>query len=204
MGVLFDYVNMEFVGAPSSITISGLTASAAEINTNTSVVAGTASASKTAVLGASKNLDILGLPVGGLKIGPAGTETVVTPTAIELNSLSLVPITLTTVSTTPASGSCACQFAFKNGTGGALGHSVSGFAYSSGVDGLSQVAVTSFATLTNGVVLPVSTTKLFQFVTSATGTIGCTLTASAGTYYITFINTNTGSLLTSSAIVVNA
>ena len=204
MGVLFDYVNMEFVGAPSSITISGLTASAAEINTNTSVVAGTASASKTAVLGASKNLDILGLPVGGLKIGAAGAEVATTVTAAEINSAADVPITLTTVSTTPASGSCACQFALKNGAGTALAHAIAGFAYSSAVDGLSEVAITSFATLTNGVILPVATTKLFKFVTTATGTLGCTLTASAGTYYITFINPNNGRLLTSSALVVNA
>lgn len=51
-------------------------------------VAGTSRASKVPVLGASKNLDILGLPVGGLKIGPAGSETVITPSAAEINTLT--------------------------------------------------------------------------------------------------------------------
>jgi hypothetical protein len=71
----------------STLAMTGLTATAAELNKNAGVTAGTATASKTAVLGTSKNLDILGLPVGGLKIGTAGAEVVVTPSAAELNLL---------------------------------------------------------------------------------------------------------------------
>lgn len=51
-------------------------------------LAGVARASRAAVLGAYKNLDVLGLPVGGLKIGAAGSEVVVTATAAEINKLT--------------------------------------------------------------------------------------------------------------------
>lgn len=71
--------------AAATDTVTGLTASAAELNFNDTAVAGTSVASKTLVLGTSKNTDILGLPVSGLKIGAAGAEVAVTPTAAELN-----------------------------------------------------------------------------------------------------------------------
>ena len=189
--------------AVASDTITGLTATAAELNVLHSVVAGTASASSGAVLGASKNLDILGLPVSGLKIGAAGAEVVVTATAAELNALTDVPITLTVVSTTPGTGTVACQFAFKNGAGSALSHAISGFGYSSSSDGLADAAVTSFATLTNGAILPVVATNLFKFTTTATGTLGCTLVAGAGAHYITFINPNNGKLIVTSDLHTN-
>lgn len=69
-----------FAGVP------GLTASAAELNLIDGSVAGTAVASKAAVLGADKNLDVLALPVSGLKVG-AGAGTAVARTAAELNAL---------------------------------------------------------------------------------------------------------------------
>lgn len=72
----------------ASAVPDGITASAAELNLLDTSVAGTAVASKAAVLGASKNLDILGLPVGGLKIGAAGAEVAITPTAAEINALA--------------------------------------------------------------------------------------------------------------------
>ena len=191
--------------AVAADTITGLTATAAELNVLHSVVAGTASASSGAVLGASKNLDILGLPVSGLKIGAAGAEVVVTSTAAELNALTDVPVTLTVVSTTPASGSCAAQFAFKNGAGGALSHAVAGFGYISSVDGLADATVTTFATNTNGVILSVVTTNLFKFVTTATGLLGITInSAGAADHYITFINPNNGKLITTSTLHTNA
>lgn len=65
--------------------IDGLTASAAELNFNDTSVAGTAVASKTLVLGANKNVDVLA--VADLKLG-AGAGTSVTSTAAELNILT--------------------------------------------------------------------------------------------------------------------
>jgi len=48
---------------------------------------GVATASQPVTLGASKNLDVLGLPVSGLKIGAAGAEVAVDPSAAEFNVL---------------------------------------------------------------------------------------------------------------------
>jgi hypothetical protein len=66
---------------------TAVTASAAELNVLKSAVAGTAVPSKAAVLGTSHNLDVLGLPVSGLKVGAAGAEVVVTTSAAEMNIL---------------------------------------------------------------------------------------------------------------------
>ncbi len=62
-----------------------ITATAAELNVNTGVAAGTATASKVAVLGTNKNLDVLA--IADLKLG-AGAGTSVTSTAAELNTLA--------------------------------------------------------------------------------------------------------------------
>lgn len=87
--------NTDILGLPVSglkIGAAGaevvVTPTAAEINVLAAVAAGTASASKVAVLGATKNLDILGLPVGGLKIGAPAAEVAITPTAAEINVLA--------------------------------------------------------------------------------------------------------------------
>lgn len=60
-------------------------------------VAGTAVANKIAILGASKNLDVLGLPVGGLKIGAPGAEVAVTASAASLNAVPATSALLGTV-----------------------------------------------------------------------------------------------------------
>ncbi len=61
-----------------------VTSTAAELNLLDTAVAGTAVASKAAVLGANKNLDTLTIADSGLKLG-AGAGTAVTATAAELN-----------------------------------------------------------------------------------------------------------------------
>lgn len=72
--------------AAGAIHLGGtaLTPTAAEINKLAGVTAGTAAASKAAVLGANKNLDTLVIADGGLKLG-SGAGTAVTATAAELN-----------------------------------------------------------------------------------------------------------------------
>lgn len=72
--------------------LHGVTATGVEINKLAGVVAGTSSASKAAVLGTNKNLDVLALPVGGLAIG-AGAGTPITSSAAELNILTGVTAT---------------------------------------------------------------------------------------------------------------
>jgi len=69
--------------------ISGVTATSTELNKNGGVTAGTAAASKTAVLGANKNLDTLVIADGGLKLG-SGAGTAITSTADDLNTLASV------------------------------------------------------------------------------------------------------------------
>jgi hypothetical protein len=66
---------------------TAITATAAELNLLDTSVAGTSVASKALVLGATKNTDILGLPVGGLKVGAAGAEVAVGADAAEFNFL---------------------------------------------------------------------------------------------------------------------
>lgn len=79
--------------SPAELNIlDGATLSTAELNTLAGVVAGTSSASKAAVLGANKNLDVLALPVGGLAIG-VGAGTPITSSAAELNILTGVTAT---------------------------------------------------------------------------------------------------------------
>lgn len=108
-----------------------------------------------------------------------------------------------TMATTPASGTCACQFTFKDANGVAVAVPVSGIGYISSSAGAHASAVTSVATLTNGDITTVITGKLFYFTTTAAGLLGITVTAGAGTYYVTFILPN-GKLSVSTAIVVNA
>ncbi|MHB8916538.1 MAG: hypothetical protein ACYC4H_00810 [Desulfocucumaceae bacterium] len=62
-----------------------ITATATELNKLAGVTAGTATASKAAVLGANKNLDVLA--VADLKLG-AGAGTSIVPTAAQINLLA--------------------------------------------------------------------------------------------------------------------
>ena len=119
----------------------------------------------------------------------------------EINTLTDLPATAT-MATTPASGTCAVQLTIKNSTSSAIGHAVSGIGYLSTVDGLAIAAATGIAVLTNGALTELVTGKLFHFVSTAAGLLGATVTAGAGSYYITLQMPN-GKLVTTAAIVVN-
>ena len=122
--------------------------------------------------------------------------------ALEVASLDNQPASLSVV-TTPASGSCAVQISLKDASGADLDHAVTGMGYVGSVStGLASAAGTSVATLTNGEILTIVTGRLFNYITTVTGVVGVTLTASAGTYYITLQMPN-GKLLTTTAIVSN-
>lgn len=73
-------------GGVLKIAGTALTPSAAEMNVLDGVTAGTATASKAAVLGANKNLDTLVIADNGLCLG-AGAGTAVTKTAAQINAL---------------------------------------------------------------------------------------------------------------------
>ena len=71
---------------------TAITSTAAELNFLDGSVAGTAVASKAAVLGTNKNLDVLAIADGGLSLG-AGAGTAITSTAAELNILDGATVT---------------------------------------------------------------------------------------------------------------
>jgi hypothetical protein len=118
-----------------------------------------------------------------------------------IHTVAGMPASVTTTMT-PATGTCACQFVFKDALGVQLIVPVAGILYLSGSDGLSITSSTSIAVLTNGALLQLVTGKAALFVTTATGLLGITLTMTSGTYYISFVLPN-GTIITSSALVVN-
>jgi hypothetical protein len=93
----------------------GITATAAELNYLDGPTPAAATPSKAAVLGASQNLDVLGLPVGGLKIGAAGAEVAVTSSAAELNILTGVTATATEINTAADADSLAADGLLRMG-----------------------------------------------------------------------------------------
>ena len=128
----------------------------------------------------------------------------VTATTAEINLNDGVANSFTTTAT-PAAGTCAVQFVFKQADGAtSIVAPFSGFGYvCSAADGLTTKAVTSIAVLTNGRILNVPTvTSLFHFTTTAAGLLGITITASAGSYYVAFILPN-GKIAVSSVCAIN-
>lgn len=126
----------------------------------------------------------------------------VTAVSDEINTLTGLPASMTTTAT-PASGTVGVQFVFKDSAAVALTHAIAGQAYFSNSTGLAIAAVTSAAVLTNGAWRDTSAGYTGLFVTDATGKLGVTVTAAAGSYYLTFVLPN-GKLLTSSVLTVNA
>jgi len=124
-----------------------------------------------------------------------------TSVTAELNTLTGLPAAVT-MTATPATGTCAVQLTFKDSTGAALGHVVSGYLYFSNSAGTAVAAATSAATLTNGAIQELVTGKADLFITSAAGLLGFTVTAGTGTYYASIVLPN-GRVVTTGAIVVN-
>lgn len=62
--------------------------SATELSLLDGAIAGTTVASKVVAVDANKHTDVLGLPASGLKIGTSGSETVVSATGAELNTVA--------------------------------------------------------------------------------------------------------------------
>jgi hypothetical protein len=79
--------NVDKIATTGGVRSGSADLAEAELEMLDGITAGTSLANKAAVLGANKNLDVLALPVSGLKIG-AGAGTAVDCTAAELNRLS--------------------------------------------------------------------------------------------------------------------
>jgi len=109
-----------------------------------------------------------------------------------------------TTTATPASGSCAVQFVFKDVNGNALTTPVSGLMYLSEVaTGLTHnLADTSLAVLTNGALTNLGSAGPSLFTTTAAGLLGMTITAAADDYWVVFVKPD-GSLLISSVCTVS-
>lgn len=121
------------------------------------------------------------------------------------NGFSLVPaFNSVTTTATPASGSCAVQFVFKDASGNALTEAVSGMLYLSEVStGLTHaLADTSLAVLTNGALTNVGGAGPSLFTTTVAGLLGLTITAVADDYYVVFVKPD-GSLLVSDVCTSN-
>lgn len=108
-----------------------------------------------------------------------------------------------TTATTPASGSCAVQFTFKNRAGVAISSRRAMLAWLSDANGDVVAAATSLVVLTNGKLTQLVTGQYAHAITSAAGLLGVTVTHAAGTYYMSF-QLPDGKIITSGAIVVNA
>ena len=109
-----------------------------------------------------------------------------------------------TTTATPATGSCAVQFVFKDVNGKNLTTPVTGLLYLSKVNtGLtSNLANTSLAVLTNGALTNLGSAGPSLFITTAAGLLGLTITATAGDYWIVFVKPD-GSLLISDLCKIN-
>lgn len=109
-----------------------------------------------------------------------------------------------TTTATPASGSCAVQFVFKDAAGNALTAPVSGLLYLSEVaTGLTNdLADTSLAVLTNGALINIGGAGPSIFTTTAAGLLGLTITAAADNYWVVFVKPD-GTLIISDVCTVN-
>jgi hypothetical protein len=190
---------------------------------NGGVTAGTSAASKVLSLSAGNLLNSVaiaditsaGTYVNGLTAGtPAASRALTLNASSQLSGVAIAAITqagtlttgqwsgVTTVSTTPASGSCAAQFQLIN-IAGNIGSITAGDLYLSDVNGAMVTAQTSIVVLTNGAIQQTGTGRTAGFTSTAAGLLGLTLTAAAGTYYIAF-KLPSGKPAISSALVVNA
>ncbi len=112
------------------------------------------------------------------------------------------PVGSIATTATPATGTCAAQFVFKDLDGNALTAPITGSAYFSNSTGLAYASVTSAAVLTNGAWRDTVAGYIGRFITTAAGLLGVTVTAAAGTYYLSFELPN-GKIITSTALTVN-
>ena len=94
-----------------------------------------------------------------------------------------------TTAATPASGSCAVQFVFKDSDGLSVTEPITGTCYIA-TDALGldhKIADTTFAVLTNGALTNIGGAGPSLFTSTAAGLLGVTITAAADDYWIIFI-----------------
>ena len=163
------------------------------------ITPGTSAASKAIVLNSSSEID----GVLFSNIEAAGTFiSSVTAAPAEVNLTHLQPASVTTSSTTPASGTCAAQFQLKTAMATNIAAVTPIWLYISTSAGSLTTAASGIAALTNGALTEVVSGAICLCTTNASGQLGITLTASSGTYYVSFVLPD-GKVAISSALVVD-
>jgi hypothetical protein len=150
------------------------------------------------------------LKTNNLYIGQSGTlgsksPVQVTATAAELSEMTNIWASITTTAVDGTDGTATVQFVFKDANGITMATPVAGeFYFSEVATGLTVDALdNSLAVLTNGVITLIDTGVLkgWNFVTTAAGLLGLTVTSNADTYYCVFKHP-TGKLVISDAITI--
>jgi len=134
---------------------AGITATAAELNTNAGVTAGVVTASKTVVVGATKNVDTLGVNL--LSVGAAGIETGITAHAGGTQAAALALSATASVHNVTVVGSAADSVKLPLATGSGNIHWVKNSAaanslqlYGSGTDTIDAVATATGVAIAAG------------------------------------------------------
>ena len=128
-----------------------------------------------------------------------------TATQAELNLNDNMWASITTA-TTPAAGSCAIAFVFKDAAGVTMATPVAGTFYISDlatgleVDVLDTGAAASVGALT---IVDTGITAYYNFVTTAAGLLTVTITSGADSHWLCFVHP-TGKLVISGECVINA
>jgi hypothetical protein len=129
----------------------------------------------------------------------------VTATTAELNLTDNMWASVTTTFVDGTNGTGTVQFVFKDAAGTTMATPVAGQFYVSEVaTGLTVDALdTGLAVLTNGVLTLVDTgvTKYYNYVTTAAGLLGATITSAADSYWFVFVHP-TGKLVISDEMAI--
>jgi hypothetical protein len=178
---------------------TGVTANGAELNYLDITTLGTGAASKAVVLDAGE--DYTWPAAGVLTYGGTG----ITATGAELNLTDNMWASVTTVWVDGTDGTGTVQFTFKDAAGTTMTTPIAGEFYISEVaTGLTVDALdTGLAVLTNGVIDIVDTgaAKYYNYVTTAAGLLGATITSNADSYWIVFKHP-TGKLVISDELAI--
>jgi len=137
----------------------------------------------------------------GFEIG----TTAVTSTAVELNLTDNMWASVATTAVNVDDGTATVQFVFSDAAGTQMATPVAGTFYISEVaTGLEiDTLDNSLAVLTNGVITLVDTGVLsyWNYVTTATGLLGLTVTSNDDSYWVCFVHP-TGKLVISDEITI--
>ena len=187
--------------------IGGASADVAAMNATTDPYGSSTASLATDLLGEIKRIRYVIKQITGEAqwyIDPDISLAGITSTVAEINLTDNMWASVTTTAV-PAVGTCAVQFVFKDAAGTTMATPIAGEFYVSEVaTGLTVDAFdTGVVVLTNGVVTLVDTgvQTYYNFVTTAAGLFGLTITSTADSYWIVFKHP-TGKLVISDEMAI--